>query len=123
MRQITGNPGCCAISRQDREHPTVPTHRRLTRSAAESRPRGALYTPDPSYSDAAREARYQASALLWLVVGTDGLPAEIRIQRPAGMGLDEQAIGVVQNWRFEPAKKDGEPVPVQIWVEVSFKLF
>jgi TPR repeat protein len=39
------------------------------------------------------------------------------------MGLDEQAIEAVSNWRFEPATKDGTPVAVQINVEVNFHLF
>jgi TonB family protein len=39
------------------------------------------------------------------------------------MGLDEKAIEAVKNWRFEPAMKDGHPVPVQIAVEVDFHLY
>ena len=36
------------------------------------------------------------------------------------MGLDEKAIAAVSQWKFEPALKDGRPVPVQINVEVKF---
>jgi TonB family protein len=39
------------------------------------------------------------------------------------MGLDQKAIEAVQQWRFQPATKDGRPVAVQISVEVSFKLY
>jgi len=45
------------------------------------------------------------------------------VARPLGMGLDEKAIEAVRTWRFEPAKKDGQPVPVQMNVEVSFRLY
>jgi TonB family protein len=83
----------------------------------------ATYAPDPDYSEPARQAGYQATTVLWLVVGPDGLPRNIRIQRPSGMGLDEQAVIAVQRWRFEPAKKDGQPVPVMINVEVNFRLY
>jgi TonB family protein len=61
--------------------------------------------------------------VLWLVVGADGKPREIRVQRTLGLGLDEKAIEAVKTWRFEPALKDGKPVAVQINVEVSFRLY
>jgi TonB family protein len=81
------------------------------------------YAPDPEYSEPARQAKYQATTVLWLIVGPDGLPRDIRIQRPSGMGLDEQAVNAVERWKFEPAKKDGQPVPVMINVEVNFRLY
>jgi TonB family protein len=86
-------------------------------------PPHATYAPDPEYSEVARQAKYQATTVLWLVVGADGMPRNIRISRPAGMGLDEQAVKAVQTWRFDPAKKDGSPVAVQINVEVNFTLY
>jgi TonB family protein len=58
-----------------------------------------------------------------MIVGPDGKPRDIRIQRGIGMGLDKKAIEAVQQWRFNPATKDGQAVAVQISVEVSFKLY
>jgi periplasmic protein TonB len=83
----------------------------------------ALETPDPEYSEEARKAKYQGVVVLWLVVGPDGKPRDIRVSRPLGMGLDQKAIEAVQRWRFEPAMKDGRPVAVQINVEVNFRLY
>jgi TonB family protein len=83
----------------------------------------ALETPDPEYSEEARKAKYQGVVVLWLVVGPDGKPHDIRVSRPLGMGLDQKAIEAVQHWRFEPAMKDGRPVAVQINVEVNFRLY
>jgi len=82
-----------------------------------------VYTPDPEYSEEARKSKYQGVVVLWLVIGPDGHPHEIKVARPLGMGLDEKAIEAVRTWRFEPAKKDGQPVPVQMNVEVSFRLY
>ena len=61
--------------------------------------------------------------VLWLVVSPDGRPQQIRIQRSLGMGLDEKAIEAVKMWKFEPARKDGQAVPVMINVEVNFRLY
>jgi len=86
-------------------------------------PPKAIDTPDPDYSEEARKARYQGVCVLWLIVGPDGKPRDLKVARALGMGLDEKAIEAVRNWRFEPATKDGKPVAVQINVEVSFKLY
>lgn len=86
-------------------------------------PPRATFAPYPDYSEIARQAKYQANSVLWLVIGVDGVPQDIRIAKPAGMGLDEQAVKVVQTWKFDPAKNHGSPVAVQINVEVKFTLY
>ncbi len=83
----------------------------------------AIYSPDPDYSEEARKAKVQGVVTLWMIVGPDGNPRDIRVQRSLGMGLDEKAIAAVRTWRFEPARKDGQAVPVQINVEVMFRLY
>ncbi|MGH9579506.1 MAG: TonB family protein [Terriglobales bacterium] len=39
------------------------------------------------------------------------------------MGLDEKAIQAVRTWKFEPARKDGQAVAVQVFIEVNFHLY
>jgi len=82
-----------------------------------------ISTPDPEYSDEARQAKYQGTCVLWMIVGPDGKPRDIKVARTLGLGLDEKAIEAVKQWKFEPAMKDGQPVAVQINVEVSFRLY
>ena len=83
----------------------------------------AIYSPDPEYSEEARKVKHMGTVVLWLVVGPDGKPRDIKVLRTLGLGLDEKAIEAVKNWRFDPAKKDGKPVAVQINVEVNFHLY
>jgi TonB family protein len=66
-----------------------------------------VYGPDPQYSEAARQAKYQGTCILWMVVGADGLVHDIRISRALGLGLDDQAVRTVRTWKFRPALKDG----------------
>lgn len=82
-----------------------------------------LYAPDPEFSEEARKAKYQGTVVLWVVVGSDGRTHEVRIQRSLGMGLDEKAIEAIRRWTFDPARKDGIPVAVQVNVEVNFRLY
>src|ERR1700680_3236505 len=76
----------------------------------------------PRYSKEAVAANYGGTCILWMVVGPDGKPHNIRVVRTLGLGLDEKAIEAVKNWRFEPAMKDAKPVDVQRDVDVNFNL-
>ncbi len=81
------------------------------------------YTREPEFSELARAAGYQGVSTLGLIVGVDGKPRDIHIINKIGLGLDEKAIEAVRSWRFSPALKDGQPVAVQIAVEVDFHLY
>jgi TonB family protein len=86
-------------------------------------PPAPIYSPNPEYSKEARHAKYQGTCVLWMVVGTDGRPRDIRVSRTLGLGLDEKAIEAVKQWRFKPAMKDGNPVAVRVSVQVNFHLY
>jgi periplasmic protein TonB len=83
----------------------------------------AISTPDPDYTEEARRAKTQGTCIVGLIVDAEGHPRDIRIVRGLGSGLDAKAIEAVGRWRFEPAKKDGSPVNVQVNVEVYFRLY
>lgn len=93
------------------------------RVGGDVKPPKVISSPDPKYSDIARMLGYQGTVVLWMVVDTDGLAKQIRVARSIGLGLDEEAIEGVKKWRFEPSTKNGVPVPVQINVEVNFRLY
>lgn len=86
-------------------------------------PPKALFQPDPEYSEEARKAKYQGVVTLSVVVGPDGRPHDMHVVRSLGMGLDEKALEAVRSWKFEPAKKDGQPVAVMVAIEVNFRLY
>jgi TonB family protein len=37
-------------------------------------------------------------------------------------GLDDEAVAAARQWRFEPARRRGEPVAVIIVIEMSFAM-
>lgn len=78
---------------------------------------------DPQFDDAARALHYQAIVLVNMLVDESGVPSHTRILRPAGLGLDEQAIAAVSQYRFKPAMENGSPVTVELNVEVNFQIF
>jgi len=82
---------------------------------------------DPKYTREARQAGLNGTVLLSFVVNTDGWAEDFRVVKGIGMGLDEQAIEAVKQWRFAPARKTcGEasvPVKTQVRMEVNFRWF
>src|SRR6202030_475827 len=82
-----------------------------------------IYQAEPEFSEEARKAKYQGVCVLSLIVGTDGLPRNIHVVIPLGMGLDKKPIEAAKKWRFEPAMKDSHAVPVEINLEVAFHLY
>lgn len=81
-----------------------------------------IYKPEPEYSEEARKAKFQGTVVLFIVVDEHGMPRDLKVIRPLGLGLDQKAIEAVQKWRFRPGMKDGRPVPVQATIEVNFRL-
>jgi periplasmic protein TonB len=83
-----------------------------------------FYAPDPQYSDEARKAKYQGIVVLQGVITLDGRVTDIRVLKTPGLGLDEKAVEAVRTWRCKPAiGPNGKPVPTQVPIEVTFRLF
>jgi protein TonB len=77
---------------------------------------------EPEYSEEARKAKYSGEVLLSIVVDEHGLPRDIKVIRPLGLGLDEKAVEAVSHWRFRPGMKGGRAVATQAQVAVNFRL-
>jgi len=82
-----------------------------------------LYCPYPQYTDEARKARFQGTVLVELIIMPDGTTKDCRVIKGLGMGLDEKALEAARTYRFKPVVgPGGRPVPVDITVEVTFRL-
>ncbi len=82
-----------------------------------------ISAPDPEFSDEARRAKYQGVCVVSLIVDAHGNPQRVRVIRPLGMGLDEKAVEAVRQYKFRPAMMQGHPVPVEVNVEVNFRIY
>jgi protein TonB len=48
---------------------------------------------------------------------------QVKVLRSSLAEMDQKALEAVGNWIFKPGRKNGLPVPVQISVEVDFRLY
>jgi protein TonB len=76
-----------------------------------------------AYPPASAKAREEGTVLLRVLVGPDGVPQEIEIERSSGhVRLDRAAKASVMKWRFEPGTRNGQPIAAYGLVPVAFKL-
>jgi periplasmic protein TonB len=81
-------------------------------------PPKALKTPLPDYPKRGKNS--EVRVVLKTVIGTDGRAHDISVEKSGGPEFDEEAIKALSKWTFEPARKNGEPVMVQVSIEVAF---
>jgi outer membrane biosynthesis protein TonB len=82
-----------------------------------------ITTFEPESNEYAQAHAVAGMALYHTVIGADGKPAEIAVARPIGFGLDENAVAAIRKATFEPAIKDGKPVPVLLDLVVQFRIY
>jgi len=74
----------------------------------------------PTYPEIARVRGYEGIVLVFAEILPDGRVGNMKIRKSSGYAiLDQSAIEAVKPWKFEPAKKSGNPFTV--WVELPIK--
>lgn len=74
------------------------------------------------YTDDARRRGLTGDVVLEIVITRDGSVSDVSVTRGLGAGLDERAVAAVRQWRFSPARRNGEAVDVIVEVAVEFSL-
>jgi TonB family protein len=75
----------------------------------------------PEYTEEARIAHLAGIVTMSLTVDDEGIPNDIHVVSPIGLGLDENAVTCMRQSRYSPAQKDGKPVPQKINVSLPFQ--
>lgn len=79
---------------------------------------------EPKYTEEARRAWIEGTVILSLVIEPDGKAGNFATLMPLGFGLDEKAVEAVQQWEFQPCRResDHQPVACQARINVNFRL-
>ena len=93
----------------------------MTRTESVVAPVALMQCRQAEYTEEARIAHLAGTVTMSLTVDDEGIPNDIHVVSPMGLGLDENAIACVRQSRYSPAQKDGKPVPLKINVSLSFK--
>jgi protein TonB len=74
------------------------------------------------YDLSAVEDRVEGKVQLSAVIHTDGYVYAITVLRGVDARLDNNAVTALRKWEFEPARRDGVPVDVDVVIEIPFRL-
>ena len=77
----------------------------------------------PRYSPEAMRDKVQGEVVLKAVVNLKGEPTDIRVVQSLEESLDTEAVKALTGWRFEPGRRDGDPVRVEVEIKLTFKIF
>jgi periplasmic protein TonB len=78
----------------------------------------------PAYTSDAMRAKIQGTVWLQCVVRTDGSVSDVQVVKSLDpvFGLDQEAVKAARQWVFRPGTRLGQPVAVQITIEMEFTL-
>ncbi len=74
------------------------------------------------YPQEAKDKGIEGNVVLQLDIDADGKVANVVVVNPAGNGMDEAATTAARQFVFEPALRDGKPVPARILYRYNFTL-
>jgi TonB family protein len=77
---------------------------------------------DPIYDNSAVEDRVEGKVQLSAIIHTDGYVYGINVVKGLDPRLDKSATEALRKWEFTPARLDGNPVDVDIVIEIPFRL-
>jgi len=77
---------------------------------------------NPSYPEKAREKRKEGIVTLGLTVNKDGSVSGVHVVKGVDKDIDQAAVEAVSQWKFDPGTYQGNPVDVELAVEVNFRL-
>lgn len=82
-----------------------------------------LRNPKPAYPRLSKRLGEQGKVLLKVKVSQNGIAEQVHIKNSSGFSrLDTVAQNTVQNWRFTPAQRNGQPISDWVIVPIVFNL-
>ena len=102
------------------EPPQPPPPPKIIRATALNMPKK-IHDVAPEYPALALRANIEGVVIIEAVIATDGTVRDARVLRSQPL-LDRAAVDAVRQWRYEPTRLNGQPVPVIVTVTVQFRL-
>ncbi|MEZ5332635.1 MAG: TonB family protein [Thermoanaerobaculia bacterium] len=102
--------------------PPAPPGPRAFQVGGEVSPPVKVFAPTPPYTEDARKARIQGVVILEAIIDALGNVTDVQVLKGLPQGLSDSAVEAARSWRFEPARRNGEPVPVYFTLTIRFSL-
>jgi TonB family protein len=76
---------------------------------------------DPAYPTQLMRENVHGTVILYAVIHANGSVGNVRVLRGVEQRLDRYAAEAVQQWKFDPATKNGTPVDVEATFQIPFR--
>jgi TonB family protein len=81
----------------------------------------AIRKVDPAYPIQLMRENVGGTVILYAVIHSDGHVSDVRVLRGADERLDRYASEALEQWKFQPATKNGSPVAVEATFQIPFR--
>jgi len=82
----------------------------------------AITKVDPAYPQELMQDRIEGVVVLYAIIRSDGSVEGVRVLEGFDSRLDENARKALEQWRFRPGTKNGQPVDIEAVVRVPFRV-
>ena len=117
MPNLTSAAGSWVLRFAEPNHPGNPRE-----DASELSTPEAVRKVDPMYVAAAAREKVQGTVTLAALVLKDGTLANIRVVGSLDPRLDSSAVAALTQWRFQPARKNGVPIDLEVLIQIPFRI-
>ncbi len=76
---------------------------------------------DPKYPPELRKGNVEGEVELYAIIRKDGSVDSIQVVRSVDPDLDANAMDALAQWKFQPARKHGEPIDLEAVVHIPFR--
>lgn len=118
---IIGGTGPATAAVPPPPRPTQPAIKRIVRIGGNLKPPKQIYYEAPAYPVIAKQAQVQGLVIIDAVIDEHGNVVQARAVSGPPL-LIPAALQTVLKWKYEPTYLNGEPVSVQMHVQVDFVL-
>jgi len=125
----TGLPASTSNPQSDTPVPSISRHHLALRANLPSTPTRSgskvalLSTIPPVYPPIAREAGWEGTVIVRVVIQPDGQTGDVQVRKSSGYPiLDQSAIEAIQTWRFTPARDGHIPIRSLVDIPINFDL-
>ena len=101
----------------------VPSQQTVRKVGGDVVPPTLTYQVEPKYPRPMLGRPRTSHVVLGLIVDAQGLPTKIHVIATGGSDFDKNAIKAVEQYRFGPATENGKPVPVEVNIDVQFRVY
>ena len=98
-----------------------PPVKRVVRVGGDLKPPRRIYAVDPQYPFIAKEAKVSGVVIIDAIIDEQGNVVQAHVVSGPGLLL-ASALEAVAKWKYEPTRLNGQPISVEMRVEVHFVL-